>query len=215
MEIFLKITLVLHIVCGFSSLLTGTLISFLKKGDKRHRLLGRIFFYGMIGVSISATIISICKDNRFLLVIGIFSFYLNYGGYRAIKEKTLRPTIGDWLVFALGTGNGLYMIYSLDTVLMAFGGITLFIAINQFRVNLKAMRGQEMHPQDWLKRHISMMTAAFIATVTAFVVVNVRLEDDSIIPSWFPWLAPSMILGPMIWVWKKKYTGKKAKQRFL
>jgi hypothetical protein len=214
MEIFLKITLVLHIICGFLSLLTGTLISILKKGDKRHRLMGRIFFFGMIGVSISAITISVFKNNQFLLVIGIFSFYLNYGGYRAIREKTLRPTFADWLVFAIGAGNGFYMVYSLNTVLMVFGGITLFTAINQFRVNLKVLKGQQLHPLDWLKRHIGMMTGAFIATVTAFVVVNVRLGEDSIIPFWVPWVAPSMIMFPLIWVWMKKYTGKKAKQRF-
>jgi uncharacterized membrane protein len=209
MEIFLKATLILHIICGFASLLTGTLIAVLKKGDKRHRMLGRVFFFGMIGVSISAVIISIAKNNQFLLLIGIFSFYLNFGGYRAIKEKTLKPAIADWLVLALGAGNGFFMIYSMNTVLMVFGGLTFFIAISQFRINLKASHGQELGGKEWLKRHIGMMTGAFIATVTAFVVVNIRLGEDSLIPAWLPWLAPSMILGPMIGIWTRKYTGKK------
>lgn len=214
MEIFMKIMLVIHIACGFISLLTGTLIALLKKGDKRHRLLGRFFFYGMIGISITAVTISVYKDHRFLLFIGIFSFYLNYGGYRAVKEKTLRPSVADWLVLILGAVNGFVMIYSLDTILMVFGGITFFTAVGQFRANIKVLRGQELHTQEWLKRHIGMMTGAFIATVTAFVVVNVRLGEDSVIPSWVPWLAPSAILGPMIWVWTRKYTGKKKRIQF-
>jgi hypothetical protein len=56
---------------------------------------------------------------------------------------------------------------------------------------------------EWLLKHISRMGGSFIATSTAFLLVNTSIE-----PIWVMWLLPTAIGTPMIIVasrkWRKK-----------
>ncbi|MDX5346239.1 MAG: hypothetical protein LPK19_03245, partial [Hymenobacteraceae bacterium] len=55
------------------------------------------------------------------------------------------------------------------------------------------LQKQPWQRQQLLLRHISRMGGAFIATVTAFVVVNVHVE-----PAFIPWLLPTVVFTPLI-----------------
>jgi uncharacterized membrane protein len=212
MEQTLRIILILHIVSGFLSLLAGCLSILSPKGKKLHRASGKVFFYGMLGVTVSALIISIAKNNSFLLMIAIFSGYQAITGYRAIQNKSLQPAWYDWVILVISTVNTFFMIYSMNLVLMVFGGISCFQVIGHFRENLLLLRGKKLGPLSWLKRHIGMMMGAYIAAITAFVVVNAGWFASPYIPQWLPWLLPSVILGPLIGFYIRKHTGKSRKQ---
>jgi hypothetical protein len=208
MQFFLKTLLVLHIFTGFLALLFGFIAIIVKKGGKVHRLVGKIFFFSMLGVTASALLISLIKKNQFLLFIAIFSFYQNYMGYRALKEKSLEPLPIDWLVLIVGSVNALFMLCSFNIVLMVFGTINLLLVSGNFRVNILLGRKKALPPLTWLKRHIGMMIGAYIATVTAFIVVNDKWFVSPLVPSWLPWLLPTIVLGPLIVYFTKKFTGK-------
>jgi hypothetical protein len=143
-----------------------------------------------------------------LLFIAIFSFYQNYMGYRALKEKSLEPLPIDWLVLIVGSVNALFMLCSFNIVLMVFGTINLLLVSGNFRVNILLGRKKALPPLTWLKRHIGMMIGAYIATVTAFIVVNDKWFVSPLVPSWLPWLLPTIVLGPLIVYFTKKFTGK-------
>jgi hypothetical protein len=55
----------------------------------------------------------------------------------------------------------------------------------------------------WLIRHIGMISGAFIATFTAFLLTNVRID-----PMWIVWLAPTVVgtifITYSIRTWKQK-----------
>jgi hypothetical protein len=208
MQFFFKTLLVLHIFTGFLALLFGFIAMIVKKGGKVHRLVGKIFFFSMLGVTASALLISLIKKNQFLLFIAIFSFYQNYMGYRALKEKSLEPLPIDWLVLIVGSVNALFMLCSFNIVLMVFGTINLLLVSGNFRVNILLGRKKALPPLTWLKRHIGMMIGAYIATVTAFIVVNDKWFVSPSVPSWLPWLLPTIVLGPLIVYFTKKFTGK-------
>jgi len=208
MELLYKIALTLHVTAGFTALSTGTWALLVKKGGKAHKIVGIIFFYAMIIVALTAVGIAIPKNQTFLLMIAIFAFFQSYFGYRSTKNRNLKPNIADWLVLALAAGNSFFMIYSLHIVLIVFGSISTVLTVGQFTIYLKAMRGQELPRLMWLRQHIGMMMGAFIATITAFVLVNLRGFE----PSWLPWLAPTAILVPLIAYYQNKYAPtKKAK----
>ncbi|HOZ86903.1 MAG TPA: DUF2306 domain-containing protein [Bacteroidia bacterium] len=208
MEKVLRVLLIIHILSGLISLTSGCIAMAVKKGDKTHRLSGKIFFCSMLGVAASALIISLAKNNGFLLMIAIFSFYQNYMGYRAIKNKSLRPSPSDWLVLICGAVNTFFMISSMNIVLMVFGGISFFLVARNLSTNLKTKRGQTLQPLSWLKLHIGMMMGAYIATITAFVVVNSRFFASLNLPQWLPWLFPTLLLVPLMGYFTKKYTSK-------
>lgn len=210
MTLFLQVTLVIHIIAGFLSLLTGLVSVVSVKGSRLHRTSGKIFFAGMIGICLSAVIISSVKGNAFLFHIGIFAFYQNHFGYRAIRNKSLVPSAFDWTVLVVASVNSILMIWSLDLILMVFGSFSCLGAIGTWRASLNARRGVPLSPLAWLRVHIGMMMGAFISTVTAFVVVNFASLNLTVIPTWLVWLLPSMLLTPLIIYWTQKYTAKPA-----
>jgi len=206
MEISLKRLLVIHIASGFTALLSGLLAMAVVKGGKTHRKAGKIFFVSMLAVTASAFVISILKNNQFLLLIAIFSFYNNYFGYRAIKNKKLSPSTLDWVVVGFGTLNTFFMIYSMNIVLMVFGVISLTLVIRNCLTFMKVNRGEKLPELAWLKFHIGMMMGAYTATITAFVVVNSSALDFLSLPNWLPWFLPGVILAPLSAYFTRKYT---------
>lgn len=52
---------------------------------------------------------------------------------------------------------------------------------------------------DRIAVHMTRMMGAMIAVITAFLVVNVRFS-----PSWVIWIAPTMVLTPLIALWSKR-----------
>jgi cytochrome b561 len=66
------------------------------------------------------------------------------------------------------------MFYTLNIVLMVFGAINAIIAEQQLRMFLKLRAGKTIAKNSWLKQHIGMMTGTYIATFTAFIVVNYK-----------------------------------------
>jgi len=136
-------------------------------------------------------------------LIGVFAFYQNYSGYRAVNNKTLKPNIFDWMVLFIASINVFIMIYTMNIILIVFGGICMFLIFGQLRIFVKIIRNMEIPKLQWLRQHIGMMVGSYIATLTAFLVVNLKVFD----PVWLPWLAPTFILFPLIIYWIRKYTG--------
>ncbi len=206
METILKLLLFIHISTGALALICGCVALSVKKGNSVHKRTGKIFFYSMLAVTGSSFIISIVKSNHFLLMIAVFSFYQNYMGNRAVKNKTLSPSNADWLVLGGGAVNTLLMIISGNIILTVFGAISIVIVTRNFTAFVRAKQQPGLPPKAWLKMHIGMMTGTYIATITAFVVVNSGFFDFLNLPHWLPWFTPTMILVPLLIYFTRKYT---------
>ena len=206
MKLVFTIFLVLHIIGGTFSLLCGLGAVISKKGGLWHRRFGKVFFYAMMLTTLSALVMAALKSGVFLFTIGVFSFYQSYMGYRAIKNKTMVANRYDKMVWALALVNAVVMVTTLHPVLMVFGGIGLANTIRQCIHQVK-LKGQAAAKGDWLQLHIGMMMGAFIATITAFVVVNAPDNLGSVL-STLLWLAPTIILVPLLVYWSIKYKKK-------
>jgi len=206
----LTLILFIHVLSGFLALGFGLLAIVSKKGRKTHVLTGRVFFYLMLSVAVTAVIVSLFKLNLFLLLIAGFAFYQNVSGYRSVKNKGMRPNWIDWSTTIIGLITGIIMISTLNIVLIIFGSISLFLAITDIRLYYTVMKGKQLSPLVWLSRHLGMMMGTYIATFTAFVVVNIHNVD----PAWIPWLAPTVIGVPLMRYWDWKYTKSKQPKPF-
>lgn len=198
----LAIILFIHVLSGFLALGFGLLAIVSKKGRKTHVLTGRVFFYLMLSVAATAVVVSLFKLNLFLLLVAGFAFYQNVSGYRSVKNKGMRPNWIDWSATLIGLVTGIAMISTLDIVLIVFGSISLFLVITDFRLYYTVLKGKQLSPLVWLSRHLGMMMGTYIATVTAFVLVNIRDVE----PAWIPWLAPTALGVPLMRYWDWKYT---------
>lgn len=183
--------LYLHIAAGFTALAIGLVAMFAPKGQNLHNKSGLIYFWAMVIVAITSTIISLRSSpvNLFLLVTGIFSFYLIFTGYRSTIVKNKTPQFLDKLVTAgmlctafamlsLAVYDWLNGSGRLTIILGIFGSIGGVLAIADVLVYRKGLD----HPREWLLRHLGRMLGAYIATFTAFAVTNLTA-----------WLAPILL----------------------
>lgn len=214
MEILFKTFLVLHIIGGSVGLFTGTINLVCKKGDKNHKLVGKIFAFSMLTAGLSSFILSIILQNYFLFMIGVFTIYLVGTGYRYIYLKMLGsdqiPTILDWIITTMMLlagftfiGLGIYKIFLLDNfgiVFMVFG----ILGLRLVKTDFNNYKGKFKTKNYWLIAHLKRMTGGYIAAITAFLVVNSKYSPI-VLPSVLIWLLPTAILTPLIISWTKKY----------
>ncbi|KAA3650390.1 MAG: hypothetical protein DWP98_04920 [Bacteroidetes bacterium] len=213
MENLMKITLFIHAFSGGISLIAGLIAMLAKKGQKWHLKSGLIYYWGMMAVVITGVILGLYRTNIFILTIAVFSFYLVFTGRRTLAfKKALNPTFIDWFFNLICLLIGLYMLYlaiinfikigfaSAVPMLFVFGFFLTLMCLQDLRVflNKKYKKGQ------WLLTHIGRMCGSYIATSTAFLVVNIHVE-----PQWIIWLMPTAVGTPLIFratgLWKKKF----------
>jgi uncharacterized membrane protein len=202
MSAFVQTLLIIHVVSGFTALVTGFLSMLNRKGDKKHRLTGKIFFCGMTGVFITAITLSVIRPNPFLFMVGFFSYYLACSGYRALSLKKLelqKPALLDWLIHGIGFSFGVgLMFFSLTWFQSrgAWGFVPFLFGILCLTTAIKELRSfyRPTHKLSRLISHGSQMGAAFAATFTAFIVVNFTLGSLT----WMLWILPGVMIGAWI-----------------
>ena len=157
----------------------------------------------MYGVVFSAWIASYFRLNLFLIFIGIFAFYLVTRGLRSTRIKSLRPAPLDWILLALGVLTAIIMTLTFNIILLVFGAIFATLLIGDLKIFIKVQKGNKVHPKEWIATHLGMMLGSYIAAITAFIVINVEYDP---LP-WLPWILPSLILTPLIFIYTRKTKG--------
>jgi len=201
----------IHIFFGGIALFVAPAAMLTRKGALWHRRWGKIYFWAMAVVAVTAVVMSLVRSGLFLLLIALFSFYLAFTGYRILSRKTpqQRPNGADWtgvctvligslILFAYGVH--LMLTSSFGTVAIVFGALGIFFAVTDIRTFV--------HPptekQAWWYTHMTRMLGAYIATVTAFSVVNFRFLPP--VARWL-WATAVGTVGIAIWVryYRKKF----------
>lgn len=179
---FFKIILVLHIIAGSIGLVLGTFVLVRKKGDKTHKLLGKIFTASMLITGILALVLSYIHTNMFLFIVGVFTIYLTATGYRIMYLKNIlneqKPKSIDYILTLFMLISSITFLYLgilnliknnyFGIVLCLFGTISLRLCYIDYKIYSKKVIDNLF----WLKNHIGRMTGAYIAAFTAFLVVN-------------------------------------------
>jgi hypothetical protein len=213
MNTLITYLLILHIIGGFIALITGFIASVTKKGGKRHRQAGRVYFWGMTIVFVTAVVIGAARGKWFLFMVGFFSYYLVVRGYRILFLKKLgagqRAGWLDWSIVLIATMFGASLVVwslslwpnGLAIVALVFGIICLLFSAKDIHLFVKGPK-RKTH---WIFGHISSMGAGYVATWTAFVVTNVHF-----LPPVAVWLAPTVIGTICIALARRKYEAKLA-----
>jgi len=217
MTIIFKVFLILHVVGGSFGLLTGILNIVRKKGDKNHILIGKIFYVSMLTAGISSLALACIHPNYFLFMVGVFTLYMVSSGQHYLKHKlkdSLDSKLKEWAISILMLLSGLLFVgigilnviksNLFGLVFLTFGSLGLLFV----RQDFKNYTNKATIKNYWLIGHLQRMTGSFIATLTAFLVVNAKYFPDHI-PSFAYWLFPTVILTPLIINWSRKYQIKK------
>ena len=214
MELAFYLFLLLHIAGGSIGLISGSINLIRRKGDKKHKSIGRIFLYSMLTAGFTSLILSTIHPNSFLFMVGVFTLYMVGTGSRYIYLKMLGnmqgPKAIDWIISISMLLAGIYLLgigikniageNMFGIVFIVFG----LIGLNFVRIDINNYRGRIKEKNYWLLVHLQRMTGSYIAAFTAFLVVNAHY-----LPIEFPaivvWLLPTVILTPLIVRWSNKY----------
>lgn len=210
-ETFFNILLALHIIGGTVGLICGILVFSLKKGTRPHTVLGKIFIPGMLLAGFSSLLLAVLHPNTFLFMVGVFTVYMVGTGARAISSKS--PLTNQPIDRMLQLGmvcSGLSLGY-LGTVGVFdgnyFGIVYVVFATIGLLMVMQDFNGSKSNPTDkkaHIRKHLQRLGGGFIASATAFLVVNLR-ELPEWLPVWLLWLLPTLLISPLISYHSKKY----------
>ncbi|MEC5145649.1 hypothetical protein [Chitinophaga sp. 212800010-3] len=214
MQHLFQIFLILHIAGGTLALITGSFASLTQKGGKAHRLNGKLFAAGMTIVFITAVVMSLLKSLTFLLMVAFFSYHQLLRGYRVLYLKKLhlgmRMAWPDYLINGVGGIFNAWLIVWGVLVATgphpAMGYVAISFGVIGFQSAIRDVRKFYVPPkekQHWYFTHITGMGGAYIATITAFLVVNVHF-----LPGLVVWTAPTLVGLALINVTVRKYRKK-------
>jgi uncharacterized membrane protein len=227
--IYLQILLAIHIAFGGIAFICAPVALATAKGGKTHRLWGKIYFWCMTGVAVTALILSIALPIAFLAMVAVFSFYAAFAGYRILYLKDMFPRNGseaghakpiDWaaavitiassaVLFAMGFWKpylmhvGIIMVagHPISIVSVVFGLLGIRLGTNSIQGFLKCPKTKMF----WWFAHMQGMIASYIAAMTAFSAVNLSHWFGA---AWWVWLWPTLIGVPTIALWTRYYEKK-------
>jgi uncharacterized membrane protein len=217
-KIFLVI-LIIHIAAGTTALISGLLAIIFRNKVKVHKPIGRVYFWAMTVIFISAVYMSIVHSNIFLFCVSFFTYYSCLIAYRSLRLKKLhldqKPARLDWAIevfFGLmHIGFILFATYLLTGPNVSFGIISMvfgLIGINGNYGTIKRFRKKLIYKNYWLLAHIGGMLGSYIGAITAFVVNNSRHIPA---PNLLLWLGPAALIVPLIIIELKKHKEKAGK----
>jgi len=225
---YLRVLLALHITCGVVAFVCAPVALSTAKGGRTHRRWGKIYFWAMAGVAVTALVLSFALPIFFLAMVAIFSFYSAFAGYRILSLKTMytgaRPKPVDWAaaVVTFLSSFLLFLMGFLKPELMGVGVVQIaghMVSIVSVVFGLIGMRMGQGSIAGFLKRptekmfwwfdHMQGMMGSYIAALTAFSAVNLTRWFG---PAWWVWLWPTIVGVPAIAIWttyyKKKFSAK-------
>jgi uncharacterized membrane protein len=217
----LRALLALHIACGTVAFLCAPVALATAKGGRVHRRWGKIYFWAMAGVAVTALVLSFALPIYFLAMVAVFSFYSAFAAYRVLYLKDMfkgaRPKAVDWfaavltvlsslLLFLMGflqpelMGVGVIQIagHTVSIVSIVFGLIGMRMGLGSIHGFIKPS-GEKMF---WWFGHMQGMIGSYIAAMTAFSAVNLTRWFG---PAWWVWLWPTIVGVPAIAIWTAYY----------
>jgi uncharacterized membrane protein len=87
--IFLGVVVAIHIPLGLACVVVGAVAMLSTKGRGRHSTFGKVYFWGLLALFLSATFLSVMRwaENYHLFILGALSFASAWLGRRALRER--------------------------------------------------------------------------------------------------------------------------------
>lgn len=206
-----------HIAAGVTALLAMPVPLLARKGARAHRAVGKIYVAAMFAAAVTAVLIAPIRMHQrdvahwrgpiFLSYIALLSFTSCFYGVRVLRQKKRTAPHTELIDRAVPTALvvasiavALYGLITRFPLAVLFAPVGLLVAVPQ----LRTMRSVPTAPRWWLTEHLGAMLISCIATVTAFLVVNVgRITHHGASP--LIWIAPTILGTALLTRWKRLY----------
>ncbi len=205
LSIFIQGLIWIHVILGSVALTAGTVVLVLRKGDARHKKIGKVFYVSMLLSALFSLVVAVLPNhqNIFLFCIGLFTIYLLIAGHRGLRlrEKEVDLSVDKLLALGLGILGLFFIAFPIllykqpNEITSGFGVVALYFALSDLRL----FRRPKLLQERWLLVHLGKTIGAYLASVTAFFVVNNILQ----VPMW-NWFAPGVFGGVCIAYYSNK-----------
>ena len=198
-----QITTWLHIGLGVICMISGVIALASRKTRGRHPNAGRSFTVSL-ALAYGAILFNIVlSKNVFMLGIGWMAVFAGVEGWRALLRfrgsLAPAPTAFDYILggattlLSLGlVGFGIRVVVTSNVVMglvcIGFGVLGGFLMLG----SRQRWKSPPSKPQ-WLAVHISMMTGAFSAALTAFLAIQFSGHLGGF--EWVVWVAPTLLMA--------------------
>src|SRR3954470_22030784 len=108
-----KALALLHVAAGVTALVVAPVAMLTAKGGLTHRRWGKVYYYAMVVVAVTAVVLGLLRPNLFLTLLAVFSFYTAFSGYRVLARKRpgrARRDIVAWIVAILTLATSATMV---------------------------------------------------------------------------------------------------------
>lgn len=219
----------IHIPFGLMGLAVFWLPLVLKKGGRLHRRVGWLFVVCMGVASVTAAVLAVLRLIQgaqgprgltwggaampvFLFMVSILTLASVHHGIAVLRQKKRTGVTRDWVSLAMpivllatsvftlvvGSMTGMAVLFTLPIVGLLVGGQYLWTMVRRPR-----------DPMYWWFQHMTGMLAGCIAAITAATVTNTgTLVRFVALPGWAFWIGPSLVLVPVLVVWRRVYARK-------
>lgn len=221
METLYFLSRIVHISAGTLAFVGGLVAIVAPKGKSLHKKVGLVYVWSMLIVALTAVLMSLVKTDllTFFVPLSFFTLQLTLGGWRALERKKIRPNTEyrtpplDWIIVCVALVAGAIFVVlgvwrwmkggTMGIVSAVFGVIGVMRAMSDIRLFRNIQRGINPERMEWWFAHLGGMMGAYIATVTAVLVVN-----GTFLPPLVRWLAPTAIGTIGILIWTRYYRQK-------
>ena len=201
----MDILLPMYIGAGIFALVASLLAVLSTKGKKLHIQSGRIYFWAMLGIFVTAVPMALISGNQFLFITAVFSFYLAFAGIRFARNRSGIPAMIDWVAVTLMllSGVGMWLLavlYFMDDnpnfiIPVVFGTLALALGFRDYRSH----KNETAKGAQRIASHLSNMLGGTSAVITAVLVVNINMQ-----PGWLLWILPTLVITPLIIGWSTR-----------
>ncbi len=223
MELFTRILLAIHIAAGFISIVIFWVPILTKKGNKLHRLAGKLYVYAMWAVTISAMLLSVknvlIENYDSALFLGFLSLItagplwygiaiLKHRNGPSLRLKKIQLVL-NFMILGMAVFMILYntiMLSGTHILMYIFGGLGL-TALPEITRYFKGKSNGRNHIQE---HAIGMVTTA-IAAYTAFFAFGGRAFFGEIFTGnlmIIPWVLPGVLGTIANFYYGRKYAFK-------
>jgi hypothetical protein len=190
--------LALHIGGGLVAIVSGYATVAVRKGERQHRLYGKIFTGAMLTMTGAATLMALYLNEKPNIAAGILAAYLTFTAWLAVRRgDDARPGLSDKIALLAITGTAVVFLFwgfeakvqgSLDgfapVFYFVFGGVATLLAL----LDLKVFWQGGVSGVQRIARHLWRMSFAFFFAAGSFF-----LGQQKIMPKAFHG-------SPVLWV---------------
>ncbi|MCB0707088.1 MAG: hypothetical protein KDC34_17350 [Saprospiraceae bacterium] len=179
----------MHSFTGIAVFIIGLLQLVLKKGGKRHVILGQCYIFGWFALLLTGAYLG----GPLITLIGIFGFYFALTGSRIAKLKNKDLQLFDKITILVSIVVMISILYygiklfakgntSAGIVFMVFGLLFLLTLQKDLRkyVGIGPTVQTKYGKLDWYFEHLNRMSISFIAAVTAFTSIQNVFRNNTL-----------------------------------